>query len=353
MWRGKKKKKGPVRAKKTVVDGLSFSSGLEAYMYKALKAAKIQAKYEGETYELIHAFKFQSDIFVATEQGVIKHSSSSLLISEPTKEIATMLTPPISKQPITPTPPSSVPPAPPLSGEIPPAPPLPPGSGGIPPAPPLTGGIPPAPPLPPGSGGTQKKYRPKQAGGIADLLASLGGGSARAGLRSAGQKAPPKLNLLPTNDSMSPAEKIAAMKHNLDALAKADAGSAGIKKRKLKFTKTKPKVDAFGRLVGTNPTRLSLSEAPSDKVRINQGRSAYRGGANAVVTFRHKGSTEEYFVEVNKSFAGMTLQETQCKFATKVGGIHVLKAQPYFDAFNVWKAHSEYYQQLGTPKKVK
>ena len=37
MRRGKKKKQRPVRAKKTIVDGLSFSSGLEAYMYKALK----------------------------------------------------------------------------------------------------------------------------------------------------------------------------------------------------------------------------------------------------------------------------------------------------------------------------
>ena len=63
MWRGKKKKKGPVRSKKTVVDGLSFSSGLEAYMYKALKAAKIQAKYEGETFELIHGFKFDNDVY--------------------------------------------------------------------------------------------------------------------------------------------------------------------------------------------------------------------------------------------------------------------------------------------------
>jgi len=54
MWRGKRKKKGPVRAKKTVVDGISFSSGLEAYMYKALKQANIKAKYEGKTYEVIH-----------------------------------------------------------------------------------------------------------------------------------------------------------------------------------------------------------------------------------------------------------------------------------------------------------
>ncbi len=45
--RFKKRKKGPVRAKKTTVDGIQFASGLEAYMYKALKEAGIQAEYEG------------------------------------------------------------------------------------------------------------------------------------------------------------------------------------------------------------------------------------------------------------------------------------------------------------------
>ncbi len=82
MWRGKKKKKGPVRAKKTVVDGLSFSSGLEAYMYKALKAAKIQAKYEGETYELIHAFKFQSDVYerCANSKGEYKNRGNKNIL---------------------------------------------------------------------------------------------------------------------------------------------------------------------------------------------------------------------------------------------------------------------------------
>ncbi len=61
--RKKKKKKGPVRAKKTTVDGIKFASGLEAYMYKALKAAKIKAKYEGETYVIVDQFIFdQSSI---------------------------------------------------------------------------------------------------------------------------------------------------------------------------------------------------------------------------------------------------------------------------------------------------
>ena len=32
----RRKKRGPVRAKKKVVDGIEFKSGLEAYMYTAL-----------------------------------------------------------------------------------------------------------------------------------------------------------------------------------------------------------------------------------------------------------------------------------------------------------------------------
>ena len=39
----KKKKRGPVRAKKVVFDGIKFASGLERYMYQVLKKAKIKA----------------------------------------------------------------------------------------------------------------------------------------------------------------------------------------------------------------------------------------------------------------------------------------------------------------------
>ena len=42
----KRKKRGPVRAKKTMYDGIQFASGLEVYMYKALKEARIVAEYE-------------------------------------------------------------------------------------------------------------------------------------------------------------------------------------------------------------------------------------------------------------------------------------------------------------------
>jgi hypothetical protein len=70
-----KRKKGPVRAKKTLVDGISFASGLEAYMYKALKEANITANYEGEKYELIQSFEFKNDVYerCANSKGEYKN----------------------------------------------------------------------------------------------------------------------------------------------------------------------------------------------------------------------------------------------------------------------------------------
>ena len=54
----KKKKRGPVNSKKITVDGITFASGLEKYMYQALKNAKINAVYEGKTYTVFPAFEF-------------------------------------------------------------------------------------------------------------------------------------------------------------------------------------------------------------------------------------------------------------------------------------------------------
>ena len=45
-FKKRSKKKGPVQAKKISYDGINFASGLERYMYMALKKAKIQAVYE-------------------------------------------------------------------------------------------------------------------------------------------------------------------------------------------------------------------------------------------------------------------------------------------------------------------
>ena len=67
--RYKKKKRGPVRSKKVTFDGIKFASGLEKYMYIALKNAKIKAKYEGETYVLQEAFNFDIDSYERQANG--------------------------------------------------------------------------------------------------------------------------------------------------------------------------------------------------------------------------------------------------------------------------------------------
>ena len=64
-----KRKRGPVRSKKVTVDGIEFASGLEKYMYLALKKAKIKAKYEGQTYILQEAFNFKVDSFERQSNG--------------------------------------------------------------------------------------------------------------------------------------------------------------------------------------------------------------------------------------------------------------------------------------------
>jgi len=59
----RRKKRGPVRSKKVIVDNIEFKSGLEAYMYKALKAANIKAQYEGVSYELIPSFDLKNKCY--------------------------------------------------------------------------------------------------------------------------------------------------------------------------------------------------------------------------------------------------------------------------------------------------
>ena len=69
MKRRIKRKKGPVRAKKVSFDGITFASGLEKYMYQALKKAKIKALYEGATFELQQGFMFNIDSFERQSNG--------------------------------------------------------------------------------------------------------------------------------------------------------------------------------------------------------------------------------------------------------------------------------------------
>ena len=71
MKRGfrRSKKRGPVVSKKVTYDGIRFASGLEKYMYLALKEAKIVARYEGETYVLQDSFEFNNESYERQANG--------------------------------------------------------------------------------------------------------------------------------------------------------------------------------------------------------------------------------------------------------------------------------------------
>ena len=65
----KRRSKGPVRSNKVTYDGIKFASGLERYMYQALKKAGIKALYEGETFELTEGFHFPFECYERCSNG--------------------------------------------------------------------------------------------------------------------------------------------------------------------------------------------------------------------------------------------------------------------------------------------
>ena len=69
MKRRFKRKKGPVVSKKVTYDGIKFASGLEKYMYQALKNAKIHTIYEGATFVLQEDFIFNIDSYERQANG--------------------------------------------------------------------------------------------------------------------------------------------------------------------------------------------------------------------------------------------------------------------------------------------
>ena len=69
MKRRIRRKKGPVVSKKVTYDGIKFASGLEEYMYRALKRADIHAIYEGATFVLQEDFKFNVDSYERQANG--------------------------------------------------------------------------------------------------------------------------------------------------------------------------------------------------------------------------------------------------------------------------------------------
>ena len=64
-----RRKRGPVRSKKVMFDGITFASGLEKYMYIALKKAKIKSRYEGETFTLQEGFMFENESYERQSNG--------------------------------------------------------------------------------------------------------------------------------------------------------------------------------------------------------------------------------------------------------------------------------------------
>jgi len=68
-FKKRSRKKGPVRANKVSYDGIQFASGLEKYMYIALKKNKIKAKYEGETFVLLSGFHFDNEVYERQSNG--------------------------------------------------------------------------------------------------------------------------------------------------------------------------------------------------------------------------------------------------------------------------------------------
>ena len=83
MKRSYKRKKGPVQSKKVTADGIQFASGLEKYMYLALKKAGITALYEGQTFELIESFDFPFECYerCGNGKGVYKNRGNKRILN--------------------------------------------------------------------------------------------------------------------------------------------------------------------------------------------------------------------------------------------------------------------------------
>ena len=63
MSKNKKKNTRWSTSRKKTYEGITFQSGLELYMYKALKAANIDFSYEGKSYTLLKESEYKGDCF--------------------------------------------------------------------------------------------------------------------------------------------------------------------------------------------------------------------------------------------------------------------------------------------------
>ena len=77
-----KRKRGPVVSKKVTYDGINFASGLEKYMYCALKKAGIKASYEGETFVLLNGFHFENECWErqSNSKGLFKNRGEKRIL---------------------------------------------------------------------------------------------------------------------------------------------------------------------------------------------------------------------------------------------------------------------------------
>ena len=68
-YKRKSKKRGPVRAKKVSYDGIDFASGLEKYMYMALRKAKIKLNTKEKLLFYLTGFHFENEVYERQSNG--------------------------------------------------------------------------------------------------------------------------------------------------------------------------------------------------------------------------------------------------------------------------------------------
>ena len=94
MRKKRSKKRGPVRAKRVRQDGINFASGLERYMYLALKKAKIKATYEGKTYVVQEGFEFtEFNLISFAKQGNLMSRGNFIIKTRKYQDLSVQISP--------------------------------------------------------------------------------------------------------------------------------------------------------------------------------------------------------------------------------------------------------------------
>jgi hypothetical protein len=75
-----RKLKKNVNATKKVVDGITFASKLEAYMYTLLKDNDIEFTYEGETFSVLPSFKYEADCYEYYNTRTMQNSKGKTVL---------------------------------------------------------------------------------------------------------------------------------------------------------------------------------------------------------------------------------------------------------------------------------